>query len=160
MLSSKQQDTIKANFKRAKLLIIEDNSDHWVLIKRALHQCLPEVMAIRIDTPKQALTLLNDWVTQEWELPKLILQDLYLPDRADGWDLLLQIKALPAPCSQIPVVILSSSDNRSDIEEAYRRGSSSYLVKPTSYEEWVTYFQQLREYWWETVTLPPIQFSL
>ena len=160
MLPSKNQDTIKANFKRAKLLLIEDNSDHWALIKRALHQCLPEVTPIRMDTPEQALALLNDWSTQEWELPKLILQDLYLPDRADGWSLLSQIKALPAPCNQIPVVILSSSDNRVDIEEAYQRGSSSYLVKPSTYEDWVTYFQQLREYWWETVTLPPVQFAL
>ena len=85
MLSSKQQDTIKANFKRAKLLIIEDNPDHWTLTRRALQECLPEVVAVHIDTPKQALKLLNDWVTQEWELPKLILQDLYMPDRADGW---------------------------------------------------------------------------
>ncbi len=160
MLPPKNQDTIKANFKRAKLLLIEDNSDHWTLIKRAMQQCLPEVTPIRIDTPRKALALLNDWTTQEWELPKLILQDLYLPNRADGWNLLTQIKALPAPCNQIPVVILSSSDNRVDIEEAYQRGGSSYLVKPSNYEEWVSYFQQLREYWWETVTLPPIQFSL
>lgn len=160
MLSPKNQDTLKANFKRAKLLLIEDNPDHWTLIKRAVQQCLPEVTPIRIDTPKKALALLGDWATQEWELPKLIIQDLYLPNRTDGWNLLTQIKALPAPCNQIPVVILSSSADRADIEEAYQRGSSSYLVKPATYEEWVAYFQQLREYWWETVTLPPIQFAL
>ena len=160
MLLPKTHETIKANFKRAKVLIIEDNADHWTLIKKAMQQCLPEVESVRVDTPDQALVLLNNWSTQEWEIPKLILQDLYLPNSVDGWYLLERIKAMPAPCKQIPVVVLSSSNHNVDIEEAYRRGSSSYLVKPTSFAEWLTYFQELRTYWWETVTLPPTQFSL
>ncbi len=160
MLLSKNHETIKANFNRAKVLVIEDNVDHWTLMKNAMQQCLPEVTPVRVDTPDQALALLSDWRTQEWEIPKLILQDLYLPDRTDGWFLLEQIKAMPSPCNQIPVVVLSSSDNRTDIEEAYRRGSASYLVKPTNFAQWLAYFQELRVYWWETVTLPPIQFSV
>ncbi|MBD2754335.1 response regulator [Spirosoma validum] len=160
MLLINNHETIRANFKRAKVLIIEDSNDHWMLIKNVMQQCLPEVVPVRVDTPDKALILLHSWTTQEWEIPKLILQDLYLPDRADGWYLLDQIKAMPSPCNRIPVVVLSSSNARKDIEEAYRRGSSSYLVKPTNYEGWHAFFQELRAYWWETVTLPPIQFSL
>lgn len=160
MLLPKNTETIRANFSRAKVLVIEDSADHWTLMKSAMQQCLPEVTPVRVDTADQALELLDSWATQEWEMPKLILQDLYLPNRTDGWYLLEQIKARPAPCNRIPVVMLSSSDYRTDIEEAYRRGSSSYLVKPTSFAEWLTYFQELRTYWWETVTLPPLQFSL
>jgi len=160
MVLSRDHGTARANFKRAKILVIEDSADHWVLIKRAMEQCLSEVVSVRVETPDQALDLLNNWRFQEWELPKLIIQDLYLPGRADGWNLLARIKALPAPCDQIPVVILSSSDYRVDIDEAYRRGSASYLIKPTDFAGWLAYFQELRTYWWETVTLPPMQFSL
>ena len=156
----KNYEFIRANLRQAKVLIIEDNLDHWVLMKKALQHCLPEVTHIRVDTPDQALELLNEWRHQEWEIPKLIILDLYLPDRMDGWKLLQQIKAMPASCSQIPVVMLSSSDVRNDISEAYDRGAASYLVKPTDLMGWIAFFQELRTYWWETVTLPPLQFSV
>lgn len=153
-------NTRSANFKWAKVLVIEDNIDHWTLMKRAMLQRLPEITPVRVDTPDQALVLLNDWCTQEWELPKLIFQDLYLPSRTDGWSLLQQIKAMPAPCNQIPVIIMSASSFRDDINEAYERGSASYAVKPINFTEWLTYFDEVRAYWWETVALPPVQFSV
>ena len=149
-----------ANFKRAKVLVIEDNEDHWTLIKNAMQHCLPEVTAVWAQTSNQAMGFLNDWSIQEWELPKLILQDLYLPTRQDGWELLEQIKAMPAPCSQIPIIMLSASDMPADISDAYQRGIASYMIKPTDFTGWFTYFQELRSYWWETVTLPPMRFSV
>jgi CheY-like chemotaxis protein len=156
----KSHETIGANFKRAKILVIEDNEDHWTLIKNAMQHCLPEVTPVWAQTLDQAMELLNDWSIQEWELPKLILLDLYMPAREDGWHLLKQIKTMPALCSQIPIVMLSASDDPEDITDAYQHGSSSYMVKPTDFAGWLTYFQELRNYWWETVTLPPMRFSV
>lgn len=80
--------------------------------------------------------------------------DLYLPNRENGWRLLEQIKSTTGALSKIPVVLFSSSNSQSDIAEAYDRGCSSYLVKPTRTDNWVAYFQMLRTYWWEAVTLP------
>ncbi|SOD89988.1 response regulator [Spirosoma fluviale] len=160
MKSNNEQVKIKANFNLAKVLVIDDSDDHWHLIQKALKTCLPEVASVRAASPQQALTLLKEWETQEWELPKQILLDLYLPDRKDGWGILQQIKAMPAPLNQIPIVMLSSSTDNYDILEAYQLGVSSYLVKPGSYDEWLAYFQELRAYWWETTTLPPLQFTV
>ena len=131
-----------------------------MLIKNAMQQCLPEVALVHADNPAQALNLLEEWSIQEWELPKLILQDLYLPDREDGWQLARQIKAMALPCSRIPLILLSASNNLADIQEAYQCGIASYLVKPLNFSDWIDYFKELRSYWWETVTLPPIQFSV
>jgi len=125
-----------------------------------MQQCLSEVTPIWFSTAEEALVFLTDCNIQEWEMPKLILQDLYMPDRIDGWELLQRIKALPSPCNQIPVVILSSSNDRTDIAESYQLGSSSYIIKPMDFDGWLSYFQELRMYWWETVTLPPLQFSV
>lgn len=36
----------------------------------------------------------------------------------------------------------------------YDMGTNSYIVKPVNYDQWRTYFQSLRQYWWHTVTLP------
>lgn len=148
------------NWKHGKVLVIEDSADHMVLIENAMRYCLPTVELVSVDTPDKALTLLNAWSTQEWELPKLILQDLYLPTKADGWNLLRQIKTMSLASRQIPVVVLSSSNSRTDIEEAYQFGSTLYIVKPFDFAGWLRYFQALRTYWWETATLPPMQFIL
>ncbi|QKZ13922.1 response regulator [Spirosoma sp. KUDC1026] len=158
-MPSIKETSIQTNFRRAKILVIEDNEDHWQLIKNALQQYLSEVAPVWVASAQQALALLNDWGQEEWEVPKLILQDLYLPTREEGWNLLQQIKALPAPCSQIPVVMFSASNETDDINETYLRGSASYLVKPVTFSEWAAYFQELRSYWWETVSLPPMRFS-
>lgn len=150
----------KANFKRAKVLIVEDNDDQWLLIQKAMKEVLPEVATVRVSVPAQALVLLEEWETQEWEIPKMILLDLYLPENKDGWDLLQQIKSLPSPFNRIPIVMLSASVSQTDIKTAYEFGVSSYLVKPVDFQDWLTYFQELRTYWWETVTLPPLQYKL
>lgn len=97
MKSFQDQVRIKANFKRAKVLVIEDNDDHWILIKRAMQQCLSEVTLIRAVCPEEALALLQEWQYQEWEIPKVIIQDLYVPNRMAGWQLLRQIKQMSVP---------------------------------------------------------------
>ncbi|GAB4054337.1 response regulator [Spirosoma litoris] len=150
----------KANFRRAKVLAIEDNDDQWLVIQKAITEILPELTTVRVSAPAQALTLLEEWQTQEWEIPKLILLDLYLPQDSDGWDLLQQIKNMPPPFNRIPIVMLSSSMSKTNIRTAYELGISSYLVKPIDFQEWLSYFRELRTYWWETVTLPPLQYKL
>lgn len=152
-------ETVRSNFKRARILVVEDNDDYWVLIQRAMLQVLPEVVPVRAANHDEAHELLVDWSRDEWEMPKLILLDLYLPERTDGWQVLADIRNLASPCNQVPVVMLSSSNVQADITEAYQRGSSSYLVKPAAYSEWLDYFKQLRTYWWETVTLPPMRMA-
>ncbi|MBN8823512.1 MULTISPECIES: response regulator [unclassified Spirosoma] len=151
---------MRQNFKRAKVLVIDDSSDHWLLIKKAMQHCLPEVTLVHVSSVQETLELLQEWNTQEWELPQLILQDLYLPTREAGWQLLNQIKAMSTTVSLIPLIMFSSSNDHLDVEEAYHAGVSSYLVKPIDYTDWVAYFNELRAYWWETVTLPPVQFSI
>lgn len=150
----------RENFKNARLLIVEDNPDHAYIINKAIQQCLPEVKPVIVPTEAEALTYLAQCESDECIMPKLILLDLYLPDSQTGWRLLNQLKTLPSAISKVPVVLLSSSVSPTDIREAYRRGCSSYLVKPSQFENWLAYFQTLRSYWWETVTLPKIEVSL
>lgn len=136
------------------MLIIEDNPDHGLVITKAVRQCLPEVKLIMITTEEEALVCLDQYEAEEWELPRLILLDLYLPDRVNGWRVLERIKSGSPALTKIPVVLLSHSTSRCDIAGAYDRGCSSYLVKPSGFDQWIAYFQTLRMYWWETVTLP------
>lgn len=152
--------TLQNNFKNANLLLIEDNPDHGKLMIDSISQCLPEVKTALVSSEAEALAFLNQCRIEEWNYPKLILLDLYLPERQHGWRLLEQIRAMPADMGKIPVVLFSSSASQQDIVEAYQRGCSSYLVKPRLAADWLRYFQSLRTYWWETVTLPKVEISL
>lgn len=161
MSAVNQQNSIaRDNFKNARVLIVEDNPDHAYIINKAIGQCLPEVKPVIVPTEAEALTYLAQCERDECIMPKLILLDLYLPDSQTGWRLLDELKTLPSAISKVPVVLLSSSVSRSDIREAYSRGCSSYLVKPGRFENWLAYFQTLRSYWWETVTLPKADVAL
>lgn len=142
------------NFRNARLLVIEDNADHGVVITSAIQQCLPEVKLIVTTTENEAHAYLDQCEAEEWVVPRLVLLDLYLPDPANGWRVLEHIKNGSPVLTKIPVVLLSSSNSRCDITAAYDRGCASYLVKPGRFDEWIIYFQMLRTYWWETVTLP------
>ncbi|SFC87527.1 response regulator [Spirosoma endophyticum] len=160
MKSNDSYQENKANFRQAKILVIDDNNDQWLLIQKAMQEVLPEVTVVWVSETTQALLLLEEWQTQEWEIPKMILLDLYMPENSDGWNLLQQIKRMPSPCDRIPIVMLSASINKTDIRTAYELGVSSYLIKPIDFQDWIAYFQELRTYWWETVTLPPLQYKL
>ena len=147
----------RAARKKARILVVEDNPDQWQLIERALTLCLSEVEPVWVANPEKALDFLEDCVVVGGRLPVFILLDLYLPKREDGWNLLELLRARPAPIGYLPIVVLSSSNLAEDITESYDRGITSYVVKPTNFDQWIEYFQALKEYWLDTVALPDLR---
>jgi CheY-like chemotaxis protein len=145
---------LNRNLKQALVLLVDDNDEQVELMQATMQQYLPEVGLIRRTTPQEALTWLQDTFRQDFTIPKLILLDLYLPTRQEGFALLEQINELGLPFASIPIVMLSYSNAQADISQAYEQGASSFLTKPLDYPGWLSFFQQLRTYWWETVTLP------
>lgn len=148
--------TPKRKGQKATILVVEDNADQWFIIHWALLQRFPEVEAVWMQEPAQAIMYLDTCAQNVHELPKLILLDLYLPQRHQGWSLLESIKGHPT-YRDIPVIILSQSSDADDISEAYALRSNSYIVKPTGYEKWLNCIASFRQYWWNSVTLPKHQ---
>ncbi|CCH55455.1 response regulator receiver protein [Fibrisoma limi BUZ 3] len=148
------RSTVKQNFYKASILVVEDNPDHWMLIQEALGECLPEVQTVWVSTAKEAETYLADCLADQANLPKLMLLDLYLPDAGPSWTLIQKIKRPNSPYIRMPIVVFSYSNSQEDINELYRFGGTSYIVKPSTFDQWLAYFQSMRQYWWETVTLP------
>ncbi|MFY9512575.1 MAG: response regulator [Rubrivivax sp.] len=77
--------------------------------------------------------------------PRVILLDLKLP-KVDGLEVLAQVKAHPTLCT-VPVVMMTSSQEQSDLVRSYQLGVNSYVVKPVQFEAFVKAVQELGLYW-------------
>jgi CheY-like chemotaxis protein len=84
--------------------------------------------------------------------PGLILLDLNMP-RKDGREALKEIKADPA-LREIPVVVLTTSQDEEDVLRSYNLGANSYITKPVTFEGLVEVVKSLGKYWFEIVELP------
>jgi len=77
--------------------------------------------------------------------PRLMLLDLHMP-KIDGLDVLARIKSDPQLRS-IPVVIMSSSDEESDMARSYAKQANSYIVKPVDFQRFTDQVALLGQYW-------------
>ncbi len=79
------------------------------------------------------------------DAPGLILLDLKLP-KVSGHEVLRALKS-DERTRHIPVVVLSSSGERSDVERCYALGANSYVVKPVDFDAFTNTVQRIGTYW-------------
>ncbi|MFA6015318.1 MAG: response regulator [Gallionellaceae bacterium] len=84
--------------------------------------------------------------------PDLILLDLNMP-RMNGREFLAEIKKDP-DLSQIPVVVLTTSDVERDVVASYKLGAAGYITKPVDMEQFIDAIRQLDNYWFVLARLP------
>jgi len=113
------------------ILLVEDTEEHAVLMMRALENGKLRPRLFWITDGMAALNFLynrGDYTDREANpKPDLILLDLKLP-KVSGLEILEQIKA-EARLREIPVVVLTASDEGKDIIRSYQGGAESYFTK-------------------------------
>lgn len=113
------------------ILLVEDTEEHAVLMRRALEKGKVKPRLFWIKDGKAALDFLHNRGAyadrQANPRPDLILLDLKLP-KVSGLEILKQVKG-EGGLSDIPVVILTASDEGNDIIRGYREGADSYFTK-------------------------------
>ncbi|WP_128544761.1 response regulator [Larkinella soli] len=139
-----------------RVLVIEDNPDHWWLIRQALENNLSGVEPIWTSNPLTTIAYLEECAACRRRYPHLILLDLYLPDREAGMTMLRTLRQLPSAIQPIPIVVLSHSDRIEDIRESYALGANSYIVKPLNDQGWQSHVQAITDYWWQSAIIPGI----
>jgi CheY-like chemotaxis protein len=129
------------------ILLVEDNKNDVALTIRALKKNKIENDLIVMHDGSEALDYLlgaGDGVSPR-RVPWIILLDLKLP-RIDGLQTLARLRA-SEPTMLIPVIILSSSNEESDVIASYRLGANSFVRKPTSFVEFTKTIEKLHVYW-------------
>lgn len=137
------------------IFLVEDDPDHEALTIRALRKA-NIVNDIRIaHDGEEALHMLfgNGNGAGLQSLPQVILLDLKLP-KIDGLEVLRRIRENERT-QMLPVVILTSSDEESDIVRSYRLGVNSYIRKPVNFTEFAEATRQLGMYWLVLNECPP-----
>lgn len=138
---------MKLNY--APILIIEDDPNDVVLVQRALRRGQIDIETRVVSSVPQARDYLSgagDFADREKSpLPLIILLDLKMPG-GSGIELLRWIRAQPL-LRRIPVIVLSSSRETVDVDDAYDAGCNSYLVKPVAFDALQTMLTTLGHYW-------------
>ena len=132
-----------------ELLLVEDNPEDLKMTLRALKKAnLANHIHIARDGAEalQFIFCEGEYSGRKIEnVPKVILLDLKLP-KVDGKEVLERIKSDPRT-KMIPVVVLTSSKEQSDVVESYNLGVNSYIVKPVNFEQFAEAVEQLGMYW-------------
>lgn len=132
-----------------KIMMIEDNEDHALLIRRGAEtlDCVVEHFA----DGRAALTVLEQIKNFEGR-PDLILLDLQLPGM-NGFEILQAIKKMN-PLKYVPIVILTTSARHEEIEKAYQLGAAGYVVKSDDFSQLSAKLKSVKEYWFSIVESP------
>jgi CheY-like chemotaxis protein len=132
-----------------EILLVEDNPTDAELTMRALKRKNMANQVVWVKDGAEALDFI--FATGVYsdrnpeDLPKLILLDLRMP-KVDGLEVLQKIKA-EEKTRQIPVVVLTSSNEDRDIVESYKLGVNSYVSKPVEFDEFIDAVSTLGFYW-------------
>ncbi|MFA6540720.1 MAG: response regulator [Bacteroidota bacterium] len=130
------------------ILFAEDNEHDIELTLEALseHNLMNEVITVR--DGEEALNYLykrGKYQDRQSSNPAVILLDLKMP-KVDGLEVLRRIKG-DDTLKTIPVVMLTTSREESDLLNSYHYGVNAYVVKPVDFQEFLSAVKQLGVFW-------------
>jgi two-component system response regulator len=131
--------TWRQRVKTHLILLIEDSPDDELFTRKALSRTYLQFTMLVAKDGREAVDILAAHV------PDLVLLDLKMP-KVGGFDVLRHIRA-QEHLHQVPVIVLSSSNEPLDIKTCYDLGANSYVCKPVDYEAYRDVIGQIGDYW-------------
>ncbi len=137
------------NSEKFSILLIEDDPNDQILIRRAVKKANILNSVFVLGDGEKAIQYLSgekDYSDRsKHPLPILIILDLKMP-KVSGLDVIEYVKKQPL-IKRIPIIVLTSSKDTSDINSAYDLGVNSYLVKPVKFEDLVNIMVNMASFW-------------
>ncbi|HTL26475.1 MAG TPA: response regulator [Burkholderiales bacterium] len=137
--------------KNGSILLVEDNPDDEKLTLRALKK---NNIANPVKVARDGQEALDYLFDDNQPLPAVVLLDLRLP-KVSGLEVLKRMRADPVR-KLVPVVILTSSKEESDLTNGYALGTNSYIRKPVDFEQFSDTVRHLGMYWLVLNEAPPV----
>jgi two-component system response regulator len=132
------------------ILLVEDNADDVDLTLMALEQ---EKIANPIEVARDGVEAIARLEDASKPVPMLVLLDLKLP-RVSGLEVLKQLRANERT-HNVPVVVLTSSREHTDLGSTYDSGANAYVRKPVDFDRFTEIVRQLGLFWLVTNEPPP-----
>jgi CheY-like chemotaxis protein len=136
-----------------EILLVEDNPLDALLVQRCFQElAVPNHLSVIADGEKALIFLHRGVEYADAPRPDLILLDLNLP-KVSGLEVLAAVKTAP-DLRQIPVIVLSVSEDAKDIFQAYNLQASCYLTKPHDVTGFRDLARTIESFWLKQATLP------
>lgn len=154
--TSNTTDFLEEDSKKTyNILLVEDNTDDEFLLRKALETFSVPLNVYTVHDGQKALELFRTFSQNGITyLPKpdIIFLDLNLPS-VKGIELLKDLKRRPG-MQNIPVIVLSNSLSKKDMNEAYGQQASGFVRKSFCFEDFKEHIQKALTYWTQAVVLP------
>lgn len=131
------------------IVVVEDSDEDFFALRRALSKADVKNPILRFSRGEEALEHLDEVGAE----PAFVILDLNLPG-LDGRAVLSTLKS-DEKLRTIPVVVLTTSDNPTDVESCYRSGANSYHLKAFEFPRFVETVRVIADFWLEETLLPP-----
>jgi len=133
------------------VLHVDDDPNDTLLLQAASRKAKVDFNLQNVEDGERAIAYLSGYEQfadrTRYDMPALVLLDLKMP-RATGFEILKWIRNHPHPTlKRLPVVVLSGSELKDDIRNAYAEGANSYLVKPLGFDALVNLVKGVSAVW-------------
>jgi len=138
--------------KPVHILLVEDNEGDILLTKEAFEECQVKTNISVAKNGQEALDFLYKKGTfKTAEKPDLILLDINIPIY-NGHEVLEKIKN-DVVLKKIPVIMLTTSSSKKDINKSYENYCNSYVEKPLNISEFLNAILKIEQFWLQLTTL-------
>lgn len=137
------------DLQQVEILLVEDNPEDAEMTMRALRKRNLANHLHWVKDGEEALEYLfctGRYASRDASSPppRLVLLDIKMP-KVDGIEVLRRVKG--SELKQVPVVVMTSSNEERDVLESYRLGVNSYIVKPVQFDDFMETVAKIGLYW-------------
>lgn len=139
--------------KPVEILLVEDNKGDVGLVEEVFEESkIRNNLHVTEDGEEAMLYLHGEGKFSGSSRPDLILLDLNLPKK-DGREVLREVKE-DSNLKNIPIVVLTTSNDEKDILEAYDLHANAYVTKPLDFNQFIMVIKSIANFWLDVVKLP------
>jgi CheY-like chemotaxis protein len=145
--------------RRITVVLVEDDPNDALLIRMAFERTAGEMGFVHLLDGDAAVRYLAGESPYDGRAqspaPTMMLLDIKLPRRS-GFDVLKWARTQPAPINRVPILMLTSSIQKSDVDRAFDLGASAYIRKPSKTKQLSEMVADLKTFWIKWAETPEV----